>query len=244
MITIDLISYRAMKLIFSLSIAVGLIAGLVFAFIGYQYVKPPVFSSTSPDRRFRVDLFGNLDAPEFPFIMSTIEAEVIAEGRKLSRVPIHFADPLEGSFNVTYRELRWSDDNVFGLYGLPESDFRDGISRDSITITNNANRNIGFLKVRFGGNQFFIFDLKSNRNQAINLTQKSRVLEYVHVSGEFDSGTEIRSGGINFDSSDKQPSRYCVTIDEGGTRINSVDLQGWTLNPDKIIVPAVKACGD
>jgi hypothetical protein len=233
-----------------MKVFLGIISGFIFVFgtlVVALLLRPPTVF-ISPDGQFKIELYGNMERPEVPFLSTDLTADVFVNGQKLERTYIYpSGDFFESSFDSVYRDLSWDSENVFGFHRNSRSKIASEEDGDSLTVSNKTDRTIGFLNIMFGGNRYLLMNLGSKSSQSIYV-RNSMYNEYIDVSGVFSDRTKIEGDGKNFTETSKYKNkrlfRYCATVENDRVRVNSVDLDGYSTIGTNREALRVRACGE
>lgn len=228
----------------------GIISGCIFVFVALLFAlsfRPPTVF-VSPNGHFRIELYGDMERPEVPFLSTDLKADVFINGQKLGRTYIYpSGDFFESSFDSVYRDLSWDSENIFGFHRDSESKIASEADGDSLTVSNKTDRAIGFLNIMFGGNRYLLMNLGSKSSQTIYI-KNSMYHEYIDVSGVFSDGTKLEGDGKNFSEAAKYRNkrffRYCATAEDDSVAVNSVDLDGYSTIGSRREALRVRSCGE
>jgi hypothetical protein len=231
-----------MKIVLGVILGTTLVLGTLMAALSFR--SPEVF--VSPNRQFRIEILGDRERPEIPFLSTDLKADIFIDDKKLDRTFIYPSDFFESSFNSVYHNLSWDSENVFGFHRDVEPKVATEVDSDSLTVTNKTDQTVGFLNIMFGGNRYLLLNLGGKSSQTI-YSKHSMYQEYIDVGGVFSDGTKISDDGKNFSEVAKYKNRrlfrYCATVEGNSVLVNSVDLDGYAsvgVNRDAL---KVSACG-
>lgn len=212
-----------MKKRYFIVLVVTLIAGIVaFWFLS----RPPaLFATSSPSKTYMVELTGDKSRPLFPVIEHEVGFNVFKhDNRIIKNAYAHSGDWFDISFELAYPEHTWVDENIlrFGRdLNVPES------RKDMLSLANHSGKVIKYLKIN-AKDMFLIFDMQPRSTLSLSSSHQSW-LSWIECEGEFIDGERISWSGVNFFHRDTlgEPMRYCISVHEGGLRIESAQIEGF-----------------
>lgn len=209
---------------------------------GYSYSEKPFDVLISPNEKYKVELYGNKQRPWF--FANTVTAKIFESGKYLASDEIHYGDWMDSSFDLTYQNYIWVEDNILSFRGTQNHQVAGGENGDSLLISNRSEKQIRLLKIRFGVNLFLIFDLPPNSSQRVYINH-SKAPEDIYAEGKFSDGNKIASEGVIFTEASKRRIdglfKYCVSVENGKVLINSSQIEGNKTFPN-VVIPKSETC--
>jgi hypothetical protein len=215
---------------------------MITNFVGiscYKNSDKPLDIYISPNKEYKVELWGDKTQPSLPFQTNVVTAKMFIRDNYKYSTQIHYADWFDTSFDKTYFFVDWEKDNILRL-----GNTKLVSEGDSVTVTNNSSKKIRFLKFGYAISKYLVFNLESQSKVTIH-NQHSIKDEYIYVDGEFYDGEKIPTNNVNFSETAKRriknPFQFCISIENKESLINSVQIEGYQTNP-KVIIPKVENC--
>ena len=204
-------------------VLVLLLGAISLSIVGYlHFAQEPLISTIeSPDKTYVLHLTGKKTRPSLPLIVHSVYFDLFRgnEAVVLKR-KLHSGYWLDAAFEDSYPRHNWVARSVimFHRENIHE------VSRDTLTLTNNSNKPISYLRVQ-SVDLFLLFDLKPQSKITLSAYPQTW-LSWITVEGEFEDGQIIKKSGTNFsvDPKLKGPFRYEISINESGPRIESPQL--------------------
>jgi hypothetical protein len=219
-----------------ITLAVTLTAGVMAHRL---FFKPSVWlSSSSPSRTYTVELTGNKSRSFY----HAVGFNLIKNGQTLVRnAHAHSGDWMDIIFELAYPQHSWESENVLRFWRGPDAPEK---KPDMLLVSNGTGKVIRYLKVN-AKDMFLIFDVEPKSTLELRPSHQSW-LGWVECEGEFMDGKRISWKGVNFFHRDTigEPLKYCVSISDGGVRIESPQIEGYDSNGsgDNPNIPKVRSC--
>lgn len=192
--------------------------------------RPQVFLNTSSPRgTYTVQLAGPSGGARIPAIYHEVQFSVRKQERAfLSNEHLHSGDLLDPSFDLLYPQRTWINDGVLFFYR--EEFFSKG-TPDTLTIRNNTDREINYLRVR-ADCMFLLFDVRPMSTIELSVPPPRGNLRWVGVEGQYSDGQRIQEHGADFIIRNLSggPFIYHILITKDGSKIESPQLEKYTGN--------------
>ncbi len=216
--------------------------GSAILFVLYLDAISPVawFSSSSPERTYKVELSGNESRPLLPLLGQTVRFELYQNEQKtISKEYLISFNWEDLGYGQSFRNHFWPNESVIRfIRGVPDRDNEP----DILVVSNKTDRQVKYINIA-AWDVFLIFDLMPNETIELQIPY-SKWHAWISASGGFIDGSEIKSRGVNFNHKGalNAPPQYCVSITENGFIISSTTIEGKS--SDELIVPRKNTCAD
>jgi len=206
------------------------------------FSEPRIFLSlSSPNRTYRIDLRGNQWRPRYFFFEHAVNFDVFeGERRIIKNAYAHNGDGFDPGFQDSYPEHTWVNEQVlrFGRdLGATEN------NPDRVSVINRSGKLIRYLRIEANG-MFLVFDmLPRSRLELASAPQSSRADQsWITCEGQFVDGQTISDSGVNFPlrNTPSESLRYCISVEDSGLRIESLQNEGYNNGDVRFICRAQK----
>lgn len=213
---------KTSKVAISLLVAVALALGVLYWAVT---LDETFISSSSPDNRFRVELSSGA-LGMYPMADTEVSFQVFTD-----RIPFILRSSLvyypgtRLDFQGDYSEIDWQQGNslIFRRRATrtasPESNL--------LIVTNLSGGLAKYVRVR-STDLVLALSVQPQETRAISVSKESW-LTWIDAEVMFDDGTKQRNVAnfLHRDRLDGQPLRMCISIEDGGVRIESADIEGF-----------------
>lgn len=216
----------------------AVIVGVVIVFLLRNCAEYGRFSSTSPHETYQIRITGNRFREHIPFLTQSINFDLHKTNGPdvLDRNLITFGG-FDPDFERQYPNHIWASENVL-QFGTEEAKTLG--NPDSLTVSNNTDSEINYLIIR-ALDLFLVLDIPPRATFDLKVPH-GKWQSWITGTGEFADGRPITWQGVNFLHRDrlKEPTRYCLTIEENKLTINSPVIEGWNSENPNIVKAACK----
>lgn len=199
-----------------------------------------VFLTTkAPDEVFTVEMTGNPHAPKFPIGEHEVRFNLLKNSLLIVQgAYVDEFDSMDSDFAGMYPKHKWIGNNVvrFGV----DLDMSEE-SPDLITISNNTDQTIKYLKI-VAGDLLFVFEMSPRSKTRVKVPHNDWI-SWVWGEVELSNGNKLKGNGANFFHRGwlSEPLRYCLSVDEAGIRVESPNMEGYL---DQSTIPIARKCDE
>lgn len=226
------------KIYFFIILLLTIYGGIAY----WVFFRRPLFLSTaSPNRTYRIDLKGIKSRPPVPVIYSIIGFDVFKnDGRIVKNAYAHSGDWFDISFELAYPEHIWVNEQVvrFGR------DLGVAVDKpDKLSVINRSGNVIRYMRIR-ADDMFIVLDMPPGSRFELTSSRSGGSPKWIAAEGQFADGQSISNSGVNFPlrNTPDESLRYCLSVEAGGLRIESLQNEGYGDMADKPNIPKARSC--
>ncbi|HKG48727.1 MAG TPA: hypothetical protein VKB02_18475 [Pyrinomonadaceae bacterium] len=175
-------------------------------------------TTSSPSGTYRVTLSGGQHRPRVPLIDHVVFIGVSKFGKTVfQNKELYSGDWLDASFDDWYPQHQWVSDQSLVFY---KDQFRQDLPNDTITLKNESQKRIAFLKIR-SVDLLLIFEFEPHASTSLQVSRSRTDSTWVSVTGEFEGGQQIPTSTMSFDApKNSGPLSLHILVSESGTTIS------------------------
>ncbi|MBV9957281.1 MAG: hypothetical protein JO360_02630 [Acidobacteria bacterium] len=214
-------------------IIIGAIA--IFYFADPFHDSLAELSTISPNKTYKVNMQERVTLD----VEHVVYFNVVKTERPLIEHEIFYSD----SSQFIYPDLKysWAAENVLCL-----NDFDSSIKPDEISVINQTDKVIRYLKIDATSSSFLLLEVQpqtTTRLLARPQTDRRADISWIGGFGKFDDGSEFANWGRNFQIRGKYsaPAHYCVFIRDGEVVVQSREFEGFRIDSSGKIVEMPEA---
>ncbi|MEQ1643152.1 MAG: hypothetical protein ABL959_06885 [Pyrinomonadaceae bacterium] len=194
------------------------IAALITVSYIYEFLRPPFFSTTSPDATYIVNLYGQKERPAL--LTVEVGAVVLKDGQVFWRYQaLHAGDAMDISFELGWPDHQWIGENALQFYR--KENYTDSKYELALILVNTSDKVVRHLKLNCE-DKFLVFDMEPKSEIRLKIPPSKGDSQSVSVTGKFDDGvTFTKYAGFDVTGVEK-PFSYHVFVKADGVTIDRV----------------------
>ncbi|MFN0279125.1 MAG: hypothetical protein ACKVRN_11045 [Pyrinomonadaceae bacterium] len=198
----------------------GVFAGstlvIILLFYLYDALKPPFFTTKSPDNTYSVNLYGQKERPA----LFTVEVGAVVLKNEQPFWPyqtLHTGDAMDLSFELGWPDHRWIGDNVLQFYR--EENFSELKLPERLVLVNKTDKVIRQLRITSNNDKFLGFDLPPGSEIRLAASPPRGDYSGVWIAARLNDGRIFENKAIFDVSNVLQPLAYRIVVTDEGVNI-------------------------
>lgn len=202
----------------TLRLSAGIFIVLLLIYYVYEALKPPFFTTVSPEKNYTVQLYGQKERPAF----FTVEVGMVVLKNGYVFWPyqtLHSGDFMDLSFELGWPEHRWIGNNILQFYS--ESNFSQTKCAERIYLRNNSANKIRRLQITSNNEKFLGFDLPLGFETQLTASPTKGDSSGLFVEGKYSEGEQFENSRASRRLSPNKCVDYNVFFTDNGIVIDN-----------------------